>query len=381
MSLLAMHQTSQQFMRLADPEILDIVMATVVANRLPGNPVWLILISPPSNGKTEILSGFRHVPNTRFITTLTKNSLMSGFKTKDGREPSLLAQLTDATLIVKDLGSIMNLHPDERNKVFSDLRDVFDGNASKPFGTGKAFEWTGKMGLVGAATPAYDKHTSLQTLLGERFVLARIHTPATAAEEEAQTLLALEVNGKELAHQQAYQRACEQTYQEAITRFASLNGSFGVGEEGRRLLTKLAALTCLGRASVWRDYRKEVVMAPFREGPHRVAKQYIQLVLALALIRGRNAPAAEDFATIRKIARDSFNPWRLRTLHLLYKHGIMTSGALAKELNLPWKLVEVEMEDAQLHNTVRREEHVGAWLLQDEMVERFESLRFFEGLD
>ena len=33
-------------------ELVDITMATVVANRMDGDPLWLFLVAPPSGGKT-----------------------------------------------------------------------------------------------------------------------------------------------------------------------------------------------------------------------------------------------------------------------------------------------------------------------------------------
>ena len=38
------------------------VAATLVANRAPGDPVWLLLVCAPSTGKTEILSAAIRLP-------------------------------------------------------------------------------------------------------------------------------------------------------------------------------------------------------------------------------------------------------------------------------------------------------------------------------
>ena len=44
---------------LENPDIVDVITAVYVANKFEADPLWLLLIAPPSNAKTELLRGFR----------------------------------------------------------------------------------------------------------------------------------------------------------------------------------------------------------------------------------------------------------------------------------------------------------------------------------
>ena len=54
------------------------VLGTVAANLLPGDPVWLGLIAPPSSAKTEILNSISAMPSVVPAATLTAAALLSG---------------------------------------------------------------------------------------------------------------------------------------------------------------------------------------------------------------------------------------------------------------------------------------------------------------
>ena len=82
----------QQYQYLEDTGVIDVTLASIIANRLKlSDPVWLIIIGASSGGKSQILrpvsltdSGFIHR-----VDDLTENTFLSGAKSKDG-EISLL---------------------------------------------------------------------------------------------------------------------------------------------------------------------------------------------------------------------------------------------------------------------------------------------------
>src|SRR5262245_3773651 len=48
----------------SDDDVIDVVLGTVAGNDLPGDPLWLYLIGPPSAGKTELLYSIFECPET-----------------------------------------------------------------------------------------------------------------------------------------------------------------------------------------------------------------------------------------------------------------------------------------------------------------------------
>src|SRR5262249_49372418 len=53
-------------------------LGAAAANYLPGDPVWLGLIAPPSSAKTEILNALSSLPDVAQAATVTPAGLLSG---------------------------------------------------------------------------------------------------------------------------------------------------------------------------------------------------------------------------------------------------------------------------------------------------------------
>src|SRR5436305_642239 len=68
----------RHWLHLPDPTPLHAVLATVVANRSPGDPVWLLLVGPPGCGKSELLVPLAGLGDVHMAATLTEASLLSG---------------------------------------------------------------------------------------------------------------------------------------------------------------------------------------------------------------------------------------------------------------------------------------------------------------
>src|SRR3990167_3788664 len=78
-----------KWMLIVDPGVVKLLCATIYANILQSDPVWLFLIAPSSGGKTELLNGLLKNPDCYFLSQLTPNTLLSGYKGSKEREPSL----------------------------------------------------------------------------------------------------------------------------------------------------------------------------------------------------------------------------------------------------------------------------------------------------
>lgn len=108
---------------------LSVCLACVVSTRMPGDQLWIQMISPPSTGKTAIADALgvakkwvKGVGNFR--------GFHSGFQTdKDGGEDhSLLGKLKDKTFVVKDGDTV--LKSPARDQILAEARDAYDTNCS-----------------------------------------------------------------------------------------------------------------------------------------------------------------------------------------------------------------------------------------------------------
>ncbi len=154
---------------------LDFVFSIILTNKWEGDSVWAYLIGPPGCMKTEILRSFQSCPDIKFISNLRPRSIQSGYRGKEGKDPSLLPTWDRKTVIFKDFTSILSKPKPIRESIIGDLRDAYDGFADLGTGTLGMVHHRSRFTLVAAVTPAIDGYWNLHQQLGERFISFRIH--------------------------------------------------------------------------------------------------------------------------------------------------------------------------------------------------------------
>jgi len=157
------------------------MLGTIAANVLPGDPVWLGLIAPPSSAKTEMLVALRKVPHVEMTDgTMTPAGLLSGTPRRSrtlGATGGLLNKIGRfGFLVAKDFGAVLSMRPDNRNEMLQVFRDIYDGRWSRTLGSdgGRKLVWEGKLGLLFGCTREFDSHYSVISELGDRFLLCRM---------------------------------------------------------------------------------------------------------------------------------------------------------------------------------------------------------------
>ncbi len=118
----------REYLDLADPGPLLVALATVTANRLDGDPVWLLEVGSPSSGKTEILQSLTALTDIYPIGKVTEAGLLSGSSRKDvepGASGGLLMKIGiggRGIILFKDFGSILSMNRDSRKSVLAAFR-------------------------------------------------------------------------------------------------------------------------------------------------------------------------------------------------------------------------------------------------------------------
>lgn len=175
-------QTFERWLYLSNRRPLYAMLGTVAANLLPGDPVWLGLVAPPSSAKTELLNALTGLPFVVSASTLTLASLLSGTPRRQqaqGAKGGLLRQVGNPGLLcLKDFTSTLTMRPENKAEVLSALREIYDGKWTRYVGTdgGRSLQWEGKLGLVFGCTGAIDTQHSVGDALGNRFLLLRLGT-------------------------------------------------------------------------------------------------------------------------------------------------------------------------------------------------------------
>lgn len=353
----------RRYLYLPDPAPLYAVLATVAANRMAGDPVWLLLVAPPGAGKSELIQPLGALPDVYPVATLTEAALLSGTPKRerpDTASGGLLRTIGDfGILLAKDFGSVLSMQRDARAAVLAALREVYDGEWTRHVGTdgGRTLHWSGKVGLVAGCTPTIDRHHAVMGAMGERFVLYRL--PRVDAQEQAR---------RALAHAGSEKQMRAELGETVAALFAQpFAPPADLGPYSERLVT-LAAFVVRGRSAVERDgYSREVELIPEPEAPTR-------LVVVLArLLAGLHAIGVDPDTAWRVVgtaALDSIPALRRAVVNTLSAvEAELATAKIAEATGYPKNTTERALEDLVAHGVVTANRHgqgkATTWQLAD----------------
>ncbi len=340
-----------KWLELKSTDVIDILYSTMIANRLPGDPIWLMLVAASGSTKSELIMSFDDVINVMPISTLTPHTLISGATFAGGGDPSLIPRLDQKITTIKDLTNLLNMNQTQREEIFGQLRDAYDGKASKPFGNGLFRVYESKFGVVAGVTPAIELYTDGQTALGERFLRYFIAPPKTLAEEKI-----------------IIQRAISNTTHEDVMR-AELNKIaketllFDYKQTPNvpdRIINKIMCLaqwTAMLRGTINRDrYTKEATHKPFKELATRLAKQYYKLLLAAGMFRRLDVVTESEYDLLSHTATSTI-PSRMRfIIKMMYMliDKAWTIKDFEQKMSLPHNTCERIAEDLRMLKCIRK---------------------------
>jgi hypothetical protein len=366
--------TYRKWLYLPDPDGLRIVLATIAANRLPQDPVWLLIVASPSSGKTEITMGCARLPDVYLAATLTEAGLLSGSPKRErgkGATGGLLRQIGEfGVLLHKDFGSVLSMHRDARSQILAALREVYDGSWTRRLGVdgGRTLHWEGKAGFIAGCTPTVDRHHAVMAQMGDRFLLYRL--PAASREKQIRRSL---------------DRGASAQMREELAR--AVSGFFvgldpaakprALSEDDVDRLSTLALLATAARSAVERDgFSREIELVPDMEAPARLGNQLRAVLDGLDVI-GVERDAA--WRIVAKAALDSIPALRLAALSALLGRDWRTTTEVEKAVAYPNKTTRRTLEDLHAHGLIERQ--IGGkgeahkWRLTDESTRQLAEVR------
>ncbi len=307
---------------LPDPAPLYAVLAAVAANRLTGDPVWLLLVGPPSCGKTEMLNLLDELPDVWRLDMVTEAGLLT--EGRDGQLGGILGDIARrggrGLLVVKDLSTVLSESPQRRAGLFAAFRRLYDGEWERDLGTGGGtrLRFEGKVGLLGAVTDAIDRLAVEIGDLGPRMLMFRM------PDVDAETLM--RAAGRNVGRQPEMRA----TLAGACARFFEQLGPLGnlddlvdvTGDDGGKLVA-LARLAAWARSPVIRDPwgQREIDAVPRAEAGARLYAALVQLA------GGAIAVGLDDVGLdglITKVALDAIPAPRRAILDHLGSHPGLT---------------------------------------------------------
>lgn len=290
-----------------DLDAIDFIFAVFVSNRMPGDPLWGMLVDASGGGKTEPIRSLRGKPDAYFMGKLTEKSLKSGYRDPKHpeKDPSLLPQLAGKVLIIKDFSPILSMRRESRNTIIGDLRDAYDGFTDDGFGNLGKVSYESRFSLLAGSTLAIERFSGVEQELGERFVKFR----ARGKDNRSKIRRAIGNTGLD----DGWRKKIDAAVSEFL---ASLTPEFPREIPGELLepLAIVADFTATARSCVPRDRNHTLAYIPRPEVGTRLGKELAKLLLSLAWIRGKTQPDFEDFATVCRVAEDCLPPNRLNIL-------------------------------------------------------------------
>jgi hypothetical protein len=325
------------------------MLGTVAANMLPGDPIWLGIIAPPSSAKTEMLITLVKIPNTEMVGTLSVAGLLSGTPRRQqaaGAKGGLLQKIgASGFLVLKDFGSILSMRPESKAELLAALREIYDGKWTRVIGAdgGKVLQWSGKIGLLFGCTRVYDSYYSVVSELGDRFLLCRME-PIKGQFRHA------------LKHASSASQMRAQLVAAVTNLFAApLPVPRGINDREINWLNDILQIAVRLRGAVKRDYRtRELEDIYGAEGTARLGKALERVLSGLDCLGVKRSKARR---VVRTIAFDSVPSNRLSVYRYLkgFKGKLSDTTTIAKAVELPTITARRALEELMVYGLAERD--------------------------
>jgi hypothetical protein len=342
--LVAVHDTYRYWLGAKyDVGVLDVTLCAAAAERLTGDPPWLLLVGGSGAAKTETVMPLTGAGAVVISTISGEAALLSGTAKRERAKDAsggLLRKVGDRGLVViKDVTSILSMNRDTRALVLAALREIYDGHWSRDVGTdgGQTLTWDGRLVVIGAVTTAWDSAYQVVSVMGDRFALVRLDSGVHRRGA-----------GRQAMRNVNHEIAMRAELSEAVGKLlgsADTGTRIELGEADADELLDMADLVTRTRTAVERDYQGNPAFAHALEMPTRFAKQLVQIVqggLSLGMSRGYAMAAAV------RCAADTMPPLRRRMLCDIADHPLSLTSDVVKRLQLPNTTVDRALQELHL---------------------------------
>lgn len=314
---------------------IALCLAVTVSPYLPGEPIWLFLIGPPSSGKTTVIEAF----GTSNLycesqSQLHSKMLVSGWKSADGKDASFLPKLKKRTLLIKDYTTVVSMDHRSQEELYGILRDAFDGTFKKQFGNRLVRAFTDiKFGMIAGVTRVI--HGDSRSSLGERFLKIE-YLEDEEFDETKHIFAAMDSYHRKEERTKRLERSTLGYVDHLISNVPSSDSLPEVPRPFKENIVKLALLTSFLRAQVDRRGDDSLLYRPGKEIASRISVQMTKITQCLMLVLNKKEPDEEIYKILRKLSLDSSVPFNVEFTKVLYNNPAGISRAdLVTELQLP----------------------------------------------
>ena len=333
-----------------DLDAASAAIAAAASERLPGDPLWLLIVAGPGGAKTETVQALMGCGAYVTSTIASEGALLSATPRRERNKKAtggLLRKIGDrGVLVIKDVTSILSADRNTRASVLAAIREIYDGRWERNVGTdgGATLTWVGRLVIVGAVTTAWDAAHAVVATMGDRFVLLR---PRTNTGRKRAGRGAIHNTGDESAMRKELAAVVG-----GVVAHMDPAGHRLSNDEIDRLLNA-ADIVTMARSAVERDYRGDILFAHDPEMPTRFVKQLVQLLRGAVAV---GMTPADGMRLALRCARDTIPPLRRDILLDLANNPSSRAADVRKRISKPRNTVRRELEGMHMLGLLRCDE-------------------------
>lgn len=304
------HNLYKNLFYIEDTKRIDVVLAIALSRKLPGIPLWLILVGPSGDMKSVQLNSFTG-KEVYVLHNLTSKTLVNGYRDKT-KYPDLAPTLHNKLVIIPDMAQILKLPPVEKGELWGQLRDLYDGLAGKASGMGCDAKYSNlKVTLLAGSTPSIDGQILVHQDLGTRELVYR-----TSGNKEKHKLI------EKCFENESMESEISEQVKEVTQAFISQT-RIRREEYPKEVLDEIKNIaiyvTYMRATAEFDNYSNELRNLVYPEEPSRIAKQLKRLYICLKSLEWDYSDY-KAFQILWHVARSSAFPIRIRLFDFLLKN-------------------------------------------------------------
>jgi len=303
----------QKWLYLQDTYRIDIILAVYITIKQKGNPLWVFFVGGSGDGKSELLRSLNGLQDIRPIDQLTANTFASG--KPDASDLGSELQGKNTLLLFSDLACLTSLNKDEKKKIWSQFRTLYDGEIFKDTGSGVKKKYDDcNVSILACTTSAIKGEYHIHQQLGTRELL--YDTEPDPRDNKKKMTQAMKNMGKKAE--------MRKEIREAVQGFLLDKKYDGTIELPKDVIDfiftkceKLRLLRASGTSTDWRTGELDTDIEA--EVTTRLVQQFLKLYIALKSL-DKDYPNERYREIIERFVKSSSNPVRYKLYEYLKKN-------------------------------------------------------------
>lgn len=338
-----LYEKLKKWLYITDTNRIDLVLAAVLSNQAKNTkPIWLFIIGESGDAKSEILGALTDFPGAKPIDQITPNTLATGKTYKGKKVPDLGEELQDSShiLLFSDLASLKSLNADNKNEIWGQFRELYDGRINKQTGNDtKALYLNCHVTLIACTTPDIKAEYSIHNQLGTREFSYDV--VSSRSDDEKKMHMAMQHMERESEMKKDLQEAVQ-----SFLEHRKFNPEIIVDSELKEwIMKKCKELAVFRAAGSWERQTNELRGAVTIEVPTRLVQQIVLLYKSLMSLEA-DYPLEKFKDIVENIVQSSGDTARHTIFHFMkrYPEAPFRVQELYEELNYGKSTIKKQCE-------------------------------------